>query len=144
LPEVKNDLFEAKIIEIRPENDGELWEHEDDSMGMIVRCFQSSPLEIVFSNGCRKHLSETSLASGNNRTYGEDLIHGKNGWTRLYPPVEDNSVERIEIEGVKNFRFCGDTHDASLYKVDIPDGHLDDLEDKPPMKMILEIPKEEI
>jgi hypothetical protein len=69
------------------------------------------------------------------------MIHNKNGWTRLYPPVEDESIERIEIEaGNWKHLKCEDGHCS--YSVDLSDMQEKSLMGKPLMKMILEIPKE--
>ncbi len=75
---------EAK--EIRPEKAGELWATGDlnymtqkigDELRMIPRSYDMQILEEI-----------------------DHFIHGVGCYKRLYPPVEDDSVERIEIEGV--------------------------------------------
>lgn len=131
-----------KETEIRPEKTGELWSHEDGSIGMITERYESSPLGIAFDNETQKRLSDINLASGKNKTYREYIIHNKNGWTRLYPPVEDDSVERIEIEGVS---FWGCTNSAGVHIMAESPEELYELIKKASnekMKMILEIPKD--
>lgn len=133
-----------KVKEIRPENAGELWRHEDGSIGIIIKQSESSPLGIAFDNGTQKHLSDTNLASGKNKPYREYLIHNKNGWERLYPPVEDDSVETIEIEGVEweNCKIEGqELHAMVPLWRNMNPWIGKNLINKPPMKMILEIPK---
>jgi hypothetical protein len=128
--------------EIRPEKAGEVWQYEEDSHKKVTVWHKGILCFHALSRRDRPDIIYFKKDDGLGWFCCDEPVHGKNGWTRLYPPVEDESVERIEIEGVENFRLCGDTFESSIYKVDIPDGYLDRLEDKPPMKMILEIPKD--
>jgi hypothetical protein len=61
---------------------------------------------------------------------------------RILSPEYD-SIERIEIEGVEDWKVSGfSTGNKTKYSVWLPNGMCEKLEDKPPMKMILEIPKD--
>jgi hypothetical protein len=115
--------------EIRPEKAGELWDSGKEKY-------------ITFSNG-RNDLRMFGQ-SGGEYVFEEFFcspIHDK-GWTRLYPPVEDESVERIEIEGVEwatAMNINGNTFAPSTSRHwPFP---FKDLVTKPQMKMILEIPR---
>jgi hypothetical protein len=116
---------EAK--EIRPEKAGELWERKG----------------IHYAIGylkCRDGIYQTQYGlhrfdCNDYKPVDNNMIHGKNGWTRLFPKPENDSVERIEIEGV----VCKEDSDC-VYTVETTFTSHKDLVNKP-MKMIL-IPKE--
>ena len=140
LLEVKNDHFKAKIVEIRPEKAGELWAIRDTSIFTYKDVYGDSlELKFIYADGSGK-----SYIAGH---ANEQIRHNKNGWTRLYPLVEDENIERIEIEGVE--WFDGRLTKSGRYGplVIYPETGLSrakELEfvNGPPMKMILEIPKD--
>ena len=110
--------------QIVPEKAGELWQ-----LGTVFyfTCFDNKgDLQFV------DHMSAEWLLSG----FQNDPIHGVNGWTRLFPVVEDE-VERIEIEGVEWQSAEGVVFTYTNEQV----FDWEILPGKPPMKMILEIPK---
>ena len=112
--------------EIRPENAGELWEKRD--------CFYHTSGS-QYAGGLTLHgdVGTVDIASA---------IHGKNGWTRLFPHVEED-VERIEIEGVKwSQRTTSMGTFVYPFKYNVESIELVKLIDRRPMKMILEIPKD--
>jgi hypothetical protein len=135
---------EAK--EIRPDQGGELWSFENQLDGadyiFIMEGNEAGQLILIDSTG--ESTAEIPLK----------MIHGKNGWTLIYSPdkevmkkikkPEDDSVERIEIEGVKwkkadhgKFGEGVIPEFSSMKEV----RQIELLQNKPPMKMILEIPK---
>lgn len=121
-----------EVKEIVPQNAGELWKYNDRFMWFTTRGI--SGLEMVCEDG-----EETETVEKMNQT-----IHNKNGWTRPYPPVEDENIERIEIEGVK---WKNGANHISYPYIELPDGAdygiFHDVRDKnKSMKMILEIPKD--
>lgn len=77
----------------------------------------------------------------------KDIIHCQNGWTRIYPPVEDENIERIEFENVIWGKSETWPH-KSIPKLIKGPGHTnwgeisDATTSKPPGKMTLEWPKE--
>ena len=71
--------------EIRPEKAGELWEYEG-SKTFIYRNRSDGLLHVIRDQG------------GTNPVSYSNMIHGQNGWTRLYPPVPDENVEDIFCE----------------------------------------------
>jgi hypothetical protein len=120
-PFVIDDRFDAKEIEIRPEKAGELWatgsvnymtQKIGDELRMIPRSYDMDVLEEI-----------------------DHFRHGVGCYKRLYPPVEDDSVERLEIEGV----VCKEDSDC-VYTIETTFTSHKNLVNKP-MKMIL-IPKE--
>lgn len=96
------------------------------------------------------HDEKGIVVVGDNGICGQidGMIHNKNGWTREFPPVEDEDIERIEFENVIWDKSEVWPHE-SIPKLIKGPGHTNwgDISDattsKPPMKMILEIPKEE-
>lgn len=70
--------------EIRPESPGELWKkrYSVDFTSYFHTEYDSS----LLLTGSRPPLL---LVSGTNAAVTEEAVHGKNGWTRLYPPVQD-------------------------------------------------------
>jgi hypothetical protein len=118
-----------KAKEIRPENAGELWQFREDNEDKYVVMY-TSPNSLYLTNVFTRLTKEIS-----------QVIHNQNGWKRLFPVVEEEDIERIVIEGVqwRNHRI------GLMYPIGgacAP--KLKRLDDKPPMKMILEIPKEGI
>ena len=120
--------------EIRPEKEGELWKNNVNINWFIRR---------AGSSRCKgfQAVSEQGVCFD---IKGLDMVHGE-GWTRLFPPVEED-VERIEIEGVKWKKADHGKHGEGV----IPEfpsmeevRKIEALTSKPPMKMILEIPREE-
>lgn len=114
--------------EIRPEKAGELWQHEVRGLAFIYESTENTHF-IISVDGQTEELNKCNL-----------VAHNKNGWTRIYPPVEDDSVERIEIEGVK--WKDAETIRGQFCYPQSSDKNFGNLRNKPPMKMILEIPKE--
>lgn len=116
-----------EVKEIRPENAGELWEEISDISKYYHTDFRGT-LGINFR-----------LAMiGDFRVEIENVIHGK-GWMRRFPHVEDDSIERIEIEsleitGIHPPKIMGIT---SAYRMD-----LGPRLDGKGVKLILETPKD--
>ncbi|MCK5603539.1 hypothetical protein KAR91_16765 [Candidatus Pacearchaeota archaeon] len=103
--------------EIRPENAGELW-----VFGKV------HTMTVDIGDGLRAiDEFEDFMDRGS-------MVHGEDGWTRLYPPVEED-VERIEIEGV----ICTEEEEC-VYKIETIFTSPQDLSNKP-MKVILEFTK---
>ena len=129
-PFVIDDRFDAKVKEIRPEKAGELWQAGNDSFFFTV--------------------NSDKIAGDNGDTYeikDYEMIHGKHGWIRLYPPVEDDSVERIEFNNVDwDLSGCWQTKPMPFVSYDGGSKDWGDIRDavinQPKMKMILEIPKD--
>jgi hypothetical protein len=110
-----------EVKEIRPERAGELWKHE---RGLHGHTFKHPSGDIYFNDD-----NETTLA-----TKAKAVIHNKNGWTRLFPLPEDDSIERIEIKpGIIN-----EIKGFSVYSFILSEEYRDSINGK---KMILEIPK---
>lgn len=114
--------------EIRPEKAGELWCLNERGFWYVTQGYQpNEKLGIVHQSGTR-HVP-----------VDKNIIHSQNGWERIHPPVEDDSIEKVVIDrviwnnGDKCFPTTLDIHPAF--------GVFNDFIDKPPMKMILEIPK---
>jgi hypothetical protein len=75
-----------KVEEIRPENAGELWTFKGGES--YAHTFGICGDVYLLSDGCKaRKLSEVK----------DIMPHGKY-WTRLYPPVEDDSVVIVEFE----------------------------------------------
>lgn len=107
---------------IRPEKAGELWKHEDGAMLFIRNRITSDELYI------------SNLAGYDNgfEALNPKVIHNQNGWTRLFPEVPDESVERIEVEHIikdEGAFFLRTIYDEIIMWND---------PDKPSMKMTLE------
>jgi len=117
-----------EVKEIRPENAGELWEMAGHAKFFVITDERTGKNEL-----CGIY--------GNKIVIRKDMIHGKD-WTRLFPPVEDDSIERIEIEGVRWFQ----EHNGEIYPVADTSicfkNPFSYLLHKPLMKMILLIPKD--
>jgi hypothetical protein len=120
-----------KEREIRPDNEGELWEKSGALLFTI--CDSVNGLRTI---GITGYISKVD----------KEIIHGKNGWKRTRPPVEDEdeNVETIVIEqahlfdGIQNYLACNvETMDYIVENLLCKDG------DTPYMKVILKIPKEQ-
>jgi len=116
-----------EVEEIRPEKAGELWRYRNSDN--YAHTFADDDDIYFISDGCSPKLVSNL----------ECVVHNQY-WTRLFPKVEDDSVERIEIEGVK-WQQLGEGW-AVPTKGPQSGGSFHDLLSKPFMKMILEIPKE--
>ena len=73
--------------EIRPKKAGELWKLDEEYYHT----------EDHTSSGCGLCLVGYG-SKGFKEVDNGKTAHNKNGWTRLFPSVEDESVERVEIE----------------------------------------------
>ena len=73
--------------EIRPEKAGELWEFGRNLFFIIQ---QNQTLFLMSAFGTRSECSTRT-----------DIIHNQDGWKRLRPVVEEEDIERVVIEGVK-------------------------------------------
>ena len=117
--------------EIKPEKAGELWEHKSHGKCFIVE--DGSSLAAQTIRGCQRF----TIGSDHSWDDFKDIRHNKTGWTRLYPSVEDESVDRIEIEGV-SWRYSHGIY----FPVADTDIEFSELKEKGRMKMILVIPKD--
>ena len=117
-----------EVKEIRPKNSDEVWINNHGRC--MVLGWGKGELWGYFSDGGKcTVLDEGSLA-----------VHGKNGWERIHPKVEDDSVDEMKFEAVTWGKCdCGFNY---------PMGgrgsfqNNDKLLNKKPMGMILKIPKE--
>lgn len=119
--------------QIVPEKAGELWEERLETRGNVVWC-------TLRVKGGLKFLA-TDDGSGDvlgTRVYHKEIIHNQNGWERVFPEVKDE-VERIEIDGVRWYEAEG--NGATPGSSQAPGWRK--FINRPPMKMILEIPKED-
>ena len=128
----REDRFEPKEVEIRPENAGELW------VGKLTGSFYHT--EIL--NG------KLMLVDNEGAFDIEDYFKDPQNWTCLYRPIEED-VERIEIESVffKGFEHFGDLRATELNFLGCAIGSdvyskLRQLDPSTTMKVILEIPKD--
>ena len=119
--------------EIRPEKAGELWRYNS---GVNTLHYHTDSSVVKGESRFKIILYGFSGEVSNDPDH---IIHHKNGWTRLFPPVEDESVERIEIEGVRWYSSPNDKHGAIPGSSQVPGWAR--FIDTPPMKMILEIMK---
>ncbi len=110
---------------IRPEKGGEHWINEHGKHLFSYR--MSLPIHWIDESG---EVIDINLHNS--------IIHNQSGWTRLYPPVEDDNVERIEIKIEVGFPNRPGDH-KSEYKFLLPDGYLKRIVNE---TLILEIPKE--
>ena len=119
-----------EVKEIRPEA-GELWISKVGDRYFITSCPTVDYLTAVARSGNKYTL---------NKDYSfmeyKEVVHNKNGWTRLFPEPEDDSVERIEIEGV----VCKEDSEC-VYTIETTFTAPQDLANKP-MKMILVMEKD--
>ncbi len=139
------DGWRAYPKEIRPEEGGEVW--SDGAIKWITSKFRGSNLKFMSSTGDQEWRMFGCLG------WHDTIIHNKNGWKRLFPPVEsdkkecafehacldeaeDDNVERIEIENVIwGHLASGHVYPKinNIYDLSLPG--------RPPMKMILEYKK---
>lgn len=81
LEEILSDRWAIYHREIVPMNHGEMWTRKGENGNLVavtVRIGKEKELSICFSNG--------NITSD----YGfMSIAHGKNGWTRVYPMVEE-------------------------------------------------------
>lgn len=124
-----------EVKEIRPEKAGELWENKESNLKFYVHEWgvrlDKRDLHILWNNGPRELLSNI------------DIIHNKNGWIRCFPHVEDENVERIEIEVYSDCIKSGDainTVDIHLVFARVEDKKM--LCKQRHVKMYIEIPKD--
>jgi len=122
-PYVISDRFDEREVKIIPQEAGELWRNDRGDYYVT-----DVPLPLGMSTGL-------ALFGYSGCVQSHEVIHG-NGWTRLSPSVEED-IERIEIENVTwGHPASGDVFPNIHNIYDLR------LTSKPPMKMILEIPKE--
>lgn len=85
-----------EVKEIRPEKAGELWERDGEFNHRCTTFETDVGLNVIWWDG----------DTPNTNRIGKDMIHNKNGWTRLYPPVEEpkygQSIPTILDEQRKN------------------------------------------
>jgi hypothetical protein len=126
-----------EVKEIRPEKSGELWIHEKGGSFYV----HSADYNEVPSG------TTTTNHFGTIEKLPRSTVHSQDGWTRLYPPVEDENIERVVFENIKwHLSACWQTKPMPYieeggggeYWGDIRDT----VKDKPPMKMTLEFKKE--
>ena len=113
-----------EVKEIRPEHSGELWEKRE--------CFYHTSGS-QRSGGLTLHSDVGTVDMRN-------VIHGKNGWTRLHPPVEDNSVEFRKVTFDRIIGENGAKY-MSIISTSCDSPSLEILKGKC-AKIMLEIPKE--
>lgn len=68
--------------EIRPEEPGETWEEKTRCLKYFTFSNAVLGLAVIDERGVIIDITE-------------NMVHGKNGFTRIEPPVEDDSIERI-------------------------------------------------
>lgn len=122
----REDRFEAKEVEILPEKAGELWQYRNSES--YAHTFKDGDDIYFLSDGCSPKLV-SSL---------ECVRHGQY-WTRRFPHVEDENVEKIVIKGVKWRKLSSTT---LIYPSADTEIGFTDLVDKPRMKMTLEYEKD--
>lgn len=74
-----------EVKEIRPEKENEVWKHVDG---------------ITYLHDAKGSALRTSRGNELHEYIYKKVVHGKE-WERILPKVEDDSVERIEIEKLK-------------------------------------------
>jgi hypothetical protein len=75
--------------EIRPEKAGELWEHREEKISFFI--FKKNP------NTVDKNIMDETGITDDFENLSSEVIHNKNGWKRLFPVVEEEDIERIEV-----------------------------------------------
>ena len=75
----RKDMFEAKVKEIRPENRDEYWQYNATKVGYVYN----------------EQINKLVTARGNK--VSGDVVHGKGGWERIHPPVEDDSINAKRV-----------------------------------------------
>lgn len=73
---------------IRPKEAGEVWKLAND-------------LYAIGSDDKGLYVVCLSWFSSDEDRSLKDMIHGQSGWQRKSPPVQDNDIERVEIEGIE-------------------------------------------
>lgn len=113
--------------EIRPEKAGELWRHnETEGYFHTDHSTQDASLILIGYKGVSRNA---------------EIVHGTH-WNRLFPPVEDDNIKRIQIEDITWERLEKNTESYIIpFKCRFNDA-FKFLVGKPPMKMILEISKD--
>lgn len=92
-----------EVKEIRPKSSEEVWVGSHGRH--MVTGWREGELWGYFNDGSKCTVLDK----------GSLVIHGKNGWDRLIPSVEDESVDRIEIETIFEFNEDG----RARYRFDI-------------------------
>jgi len=77
-----------KEPEIRPKEAGEVWKNKRDKFIYMTKMGERY-------EGLLMIPSEKDLFSSNP---AKEVIHGQNGWERLFSPVQDNDIERVSIK----------------------------------------------
>ena len=131
-----------EVKEIRPEKAGELWEGASNKVYVTVYrkgilCFHD--LEKRESTGYLDFKRNDNSAW----VCCDEPIHNKNGWERILPKVEDDSVEIIEIEKVTFGRIQGanGAKYVSIISTSCDSPGLETFVNKT-MKVTFEIPKD--
>jgi hypothetical protein len=122
-----------EVEEIRPEKEGELW--QSDGGNIFFTYMHKGELYHIFGDGSGGIPIRAAI-------FGENVIHGTTGmcgWNRIYPSVEDNSVETIEIEDV----LWNTTENHTYPFQEKSSFDWDQLLNMKPIKLICVIPKEE-
>ena len=126
-----------EVKEIRPENEREVWINKAiHSVHVLITGWtELGGGKLVFRN-----------ADGDIVSIDPKAIHNKNGYTRIFPHVKDESIERIRIKDVTWHKGRGngvsivfpvaDNSDEGSAEVD------KDLLTRGPMTMILEMSKD--
>lgn len=108
-----------EVKEIRPEKAGELWYRSTDKKYYHTEEFENIGLRMV------SHLCAPNV---------RDFVYDDT-WTRIFPEPEDDRVVFIDAPGGPIFPTSRGN--------DFSNGSFLKFKNKPPMKMILEIPKED-
>jgi hypothetical protein len=124
--------------EIRPEKAGELWRAQSGCYWFTYENERRGTLEFIPSTTGNATLVINPMSIGSMDGPPLEIIHNKNGWERLFPKPEDNSVERIEIEDV----LWNTTKNHTYPYQEEPTFDWDELLNMKPVKLICVIPKE--
>ena len=127
-----DNRFNPKETKIIPQNAGELWKWKDSAgdYGHVL---------IMRSQSISKELMTIGSVGGRAGKIMPNMIHGQNGWTRLYPSVPDENVASIEIDCAENWKHieCFTSLNKCRYEVTLSNVMNKALTDKAPMKMTL-------
>jgi len=82
------DDYEPYEPQIVPDKENEVWLDETNNQ-----------VYGTFFNG--RGISFRRIMDGSTSIPIENIIHGQNGWTRLYPEVPDPNIEKVVIQNVK-------------------------------------------
>ena len=105
--------------EIRPENQDEMW--------------RNSHVDVCYLyDAVNNKLMTARGISLDNQILENKVIHGQNSWTRIYPPVPDENVEKVVIENVAWRRSHG-----VIFPIADTDEDWQSLATKPRMQMTL-------